>query len=405
MDVDGEMSFLVVNCGTSSVKMTLFRCDGQHPKRLIEGHLQHLFSPCPILEINGKSIAATIHSSYITAIEMMIEHFKQAGCTTSSLKAVGHRVVHGGENYIQSTIITPNIEKDLQALSDLAPLHNPPAISGIACTQQFFPRVPQIAVFDTAFHSTLPPKAAFYPIPWELSQKYKIKRYGFHGIAHAVSWKKYAESYGNQGKDRVITVHLGSGCSLAAIRSGVSVDTTMGFTPLDGLMMATRSGELDPAVVSFLCNKEGKPPDEIINLLNHRSGLLGVSCKTADMQTILAQAPDDSQIKLALDMFIYHIQKKIGAFMAVLEGVDAIIFSGGIGENGWEIRQKIAEALSWYSVAIDEKKNQLCTRVNPGEIHCISQPDSKVTLCVVGCDENLFIAEEMTRVLKEEIYI
>ncbi len=360
------MTFLVVNCGTSSIKITIF---DEGLKRIKEEHLN-------------------VSSDYPSAI-MKMEF-------PTSLKGIGHRVVHGGERYIDATLITPAIEKDLQELSKLAPLHNPPALSGIDTMQKLFPHVPQIAVFDTAFHAHLPPKAAYYPIPWELSQKHKIKRYGFHGIAHAFSWKTYSRA---NDKQRVITLHLGSGCSMTAIRSGVSLDTTMGFTPLDGLMMATRSGEIDPAVVAYLCEKEGKTPDEIISLLNHRSGLHGVSEASADMEKILAL--DTPQAKLAVEMFVYHIQKKIGAFLAVLEGVDVLIFSGGIGENSWDIRQKIAQSLSWYDVALDEKKNRACVHPSPGEIQCISKAGSKIALYVVGSDENQLIVEEVQLLLSK----
>jgi acetate kinase len=394
MAMAGKMTFLVINCGTSSIKMTLFSED---KKRLIEGSLKNLFSPSSILEINQKKVEVSAQS-YQAALKILIEHFEQEGLVASSLMGIGHRVVHGGEKYTKSTLITHEVERDLQALIELAPLHNPPAISGIECAREFFPQIPQVAVFDTAFHVNLPQKALFYPIPWKLSQKYKIRRYGFHGIAHAFSWKKYVQNHKNSAeKHRVITVHLGSGCSMAAIRHGQSVDTTMGFTPLDGLMMATRSGELDPSIIAFLCNKERKSADEVMNILNHQSGLLGVSGKTANMEEIVAST--DPQSKLSLEMYVYHIQKKIGAFIAALEGIDAIIFSGGVGENSWEIRKKIVEAFSWYSIFIDEAKNRSCTHLNLGEIHNINRPDSKVSIYVVGCDENLFIVDEMKEVL------
>lgn len=400
--MERKMSFLIINCGTSSIKMTLF---SEKNQRVIEGCVKNLFSSSSILEMNQKKVTISAQS-YGMALEMLLEHFKQAGFITGSLMGIGHRVVHGGEDYIMSTLITPKVERDLGSLSDLAPLHNPPAISGIEFCRQFFPGVPQVAVFDTAFHANIPQKAAFYPIPWEFSEKYKIKRYGFHGIAHAFSWKKYVQNRKNShGKDRVIIAHLGSGCSMTAIQSGQSIDTTMGFTPLDGLMMATRSGELDPSIIPFLCKKEKKSSDEIISILNHQSGLLGVSGKTANMQEILLCASNDLQSKLALEMFIYHIQKKIGAFIAVLGGVDAIIFSGGIGENSWKIRQRVAEAFSWYSISIDEAKNQSCTHLKLGEIQRIDQGSSSASLYVVGCDENSLIFEETSKVLKNSILI
>lgn len=372
------MAFLVINCGTSTLKMTLFSEDLK-----------------PLVE--EKTTARDASS----IIEIGLKKFEQAGFSTSSLIGIGHRVVHGGMKYIQTTRITPEVERDLNGLSDLAPLHNPPTLKGIEDAKHLFPHVPQIAVFDTAFHAHLPPKAAFYPIPWELSQQYNIRRYGFHGIAHEFSWKKYIQSAQNStGKERVITVHLGSGCSMAAIHSGRSIDTTMGFTPLDGLMMASRSGELDPSIVAFLCDKERKSPDEIVGLLNTHSGLLGVSGNTAHMEEILLQSGTDPLAKLALEMFIYHIQKQIGAYIVALEGdVDAIIFSGGIGENCPEIRQRIIKSFSWYPLLIDKSKNQSYPPIKPNEIHSIHFQDSKAAVCIVGCDENLFIAEEMSKML------
>lgn len=390
--------FLVINCGTSSVKMTLFTSNEEKPRRVLHGHLSNLFSSLPILKIGEKEKILAPLSSYSQAITIILDYFEKQGYDPSSLQAIGHRVVHGGEKYSKSTLITPIVKKALESLSDLAPLHNPPAIEGINCSIRLFPTLPQIAVFDTAFHAQLPPKAAFYPIPWELSQKYGIKRYGFHGIAHAFSWQRYWDTFGKErNHNKVITIHLGSGCSLAAINEGKSVDTTMGFTPLDGVMMASRCGELDPSIVAFLCEKERKSPQDVIDIFNHASGLLGISGKTGDMQDILKESSADPREKLALDMYIYHILKKIGAFIAVLGGVDAIVFSGGVGENSTKIRAALIDALQWYSVIIDPQKNEDCIKLPFGEIKCIHDLSSQVFICVVGNDENLFIAEEMQR--------
>lgn len=390
------MHFLVINCGTASVKITLFDIDEESPKRVVDGHLNNLFSPHPILEIGEKSISLTPISSYREAIKMIISNFEKEGFSFSSLQAVGHRIVHGGEKYIQTTLITPAVVEELEELSQLAPLHNPPALEGIKCSQQLFPHTPQIAVFDTAFHATLPPKAAFYPIPWDLSQKYRIKRYGFHGIAHAFSWDRYINTFGKEKEHpKVITVHLGGGCSLAAIDDGTSIDTSMGFTPLDGVMMATRCGELDPSIVAFLCKKEEKNPEEMITILNQKSGLLGISGKTGNINEILKNSSSDSQAQLALEIFTYSILKKIGSYLTVLGGIDALIFSGGVGEHVSEIRSRLVRSLSWFPILIDEKKNEACTHLKFGEIECIHQPSSKAALCVVGTDENLFIAKEM----------
>ncbi len=360
------MSFLVINCGTSSVKMTLFE-----NKRGVKRQEIELDS-----------------ASYSQVIEQGIEKLQ-----VSDIKAIGHRVVHGGEKYTKSVLLSTEVGKELHALCELAPLHNPPAMEGIDCCKRLFPHIPQIAVFDTAFHATLPPQAALYPLPWDLSRKYHIKRYGFHGIAHAFSWKKYSERCGSDKK--VITLHLGSGCSLTAIDKGISVDTSMGFTPLDGVMMATRCGEMDPAIVSYLCEKERSTPDQILSLLNHKSGLLGICGKKA-MQEILES--QDPQAKLAIEMFVYRIVKKVGAYLAVLGDVDALIFSGGIGEHAHRIREEIVRAFPSFS--IDVKKSESLA-IEPGEIAKIHKLFSKKGLYVVGSDENQLIAEEMKKVLEK----
>ena len=357
---------LVINCGTSSVKMTLFTSSGKVHR----------------LELKlDSSIAETLHKG--------VEHFADF-----EMDIIGHRVVHGGEKYTRPTLITSDVEKELQKLNELAPLHNPPALEGITYCRTRFPNVPQLAVFDTAFHAKIPPKAALYPLPWELAQKHHIKRYGFHGIAHAFSWDQYSSKCGTDKK--VITLHLGSGSSLAAIERGISIDTSMGFTPLDGLMMATRCGELDPAIFSYLCEKEKKSPHEILALMNQDSGLLGI-CGEKEMQKILERK--DAQAGLAVEMFVYHIVKKVGAYIAVLGDVDALIFSGGIGENAPQIREKIIAAFPQFS--LEEKKNRTL-KVLPGEMKEIHHISSQVEIYVVGSDENRYIANQVNRWEKED---
>lgn len=365
---------LVINCGTSSIKMTLFN----KKKRVIDGQLKNLISS---------------KDSYAAGIKKILKEFNEKGFSTDHIETIGHRVVHGGEKYTHSVKITQKVEKDLDDLAELAPLHNRLAITAINFCKKEFPKAEQMAVFDTAFFSSLPPKAAFYAIPWSFSKKYKIKRYGFHGIAHEFSSKMYERKY---GKGKIITVHLGSGCSLAAIKNGLPVDTSMGFTPLDGVMMATRSGELDPAIVSFLSQKLKKSPSRIIDILNSQSGLLGVSGTSSQMTKLINN--QSFQSKLAVDMFVYQVVKKIGSYIAVLNGIDALVFSGGIGENSREIRKQIADSLSWCHVSIDNKKNESCFQsspVKPGEIKKISIDQSKIAIFVVGTDENAFISNEM----------
>lgn len=360
------MNLLVINCGTSSVKMTFFTASGE--ARFLELKLD-------------SSIAQAVHEG--------VEHF-----STFEIDAIGHRVVHGGEKYTEITLITLDVEKELQKLSELAPLHNPPALEGIAYCRTRFPKIPQIAVFDTAFHAKIPLKAALYPLPWELAQKYGIKRYGFHGIAHAFAWDQYSSKCGTD--KNVITLHLGSGSSLTAIKRGISIDTSMGFTPLDGVMMATRCGELDPAIFSYLCEKEKKSPHEILALMNQDSGLLGI-CGEKEMQKILER--QDSQAGLAVEMFVYHIVKKVGAYIAVLGNVDALIFSGGIGENAPLIREKIIRSFPQFS--LEEKRNRTL-KVLPGEMQEIHHTSSQVEIYVVGSDENRYIANQIDKWEKED---
>lgn len=392
------MTILVMNCGSSSIKATIFAQEGSSLKTIFEAHLKEPLSSNPSLELQAQHYPVGKYLSYAQAAEVIIQSFRDQGWDIASLKAIGHRVVHGGERYVKSVLLTPDVNKDLEEFSCLAPLHNQPALETIRYMQHLFSQTPHIAVFDTAFHATLPPKAALYPIPWELSCLYKIKRYGFHGLAHAFSWKCYEKAF-HHVQHRVITVHLGHGCSLAAICAGICLDTSMGFTPLDGIMMSTRSGELDPAIVAFLVEKEKKSAQDILDILNHQSGLLGVSGAIQDMQIIVQQAKENPRSKLALEMFIYQIQKKIGSYLAVLGGVDALLFSGGIGENSPEVRQGIAQAFSWYGIQVCEKKNQQCRALKPGNLELISLPESIPAVYVVASHENLLIAEEVLNFL------
>lgn len=396
-----DNQILVINCGTSSVKVSLFATTKKPPLvRLWEGQVKGIFSSNAILETGvqqKKSTSIPPCSSYRDAILSVLEQLKAEGFSLSSICGVGHRVVHGGNQFTKSTLLTDSVLKELQALSSLAPLHNPPSLEGIAAAKELLShKIPQIAVLDTAFHSHLPRYAALYPIPLELSERHQIKRYGFHGISHDYLWRNYAEAHPekkNSGK--VITLHLGSGCSLAAIKGGKCMDTTMGFTPLDGLMMATRSGAIDPAIVAFLSEKEKKSPSEIITILNRESGLLGVSGKTGNMQALLAET--DERAKLAIDMFQHSLLKATGAFVAVLGGVDAFLFSGGIGENSPFIRGRLLKALSWMDISLDEAKNAECVGLTFSEMRMITTKDSAIKAFVVATDENLAIAEEVSR--------
>lgn len=396
-----EKQILVINCGTSSVKLSLFSVNKTLSIiRLWEGHLKGIFSSTPSLEIGiekKKTTSLDPCNSYRDAILSILEHLKADHFPLSSICGLGHRVVHGGKQFIKSTLLTDSVLKELQTISSLAPLHNPPSLEGIASAKELFSdKIPQIAVFDTAFHAHFPPYVALYPIPLELAERHQIKRYGFHGISHEYLWAKYAEAHPEKKKTgKVITLHLGSGCSLAAIRDGISVDTTMGFTPLDGLMMSTRSGGIDPAIVAFLSEKEKKPPSEIIAILNHQSGLLGISGKTGNMQSLISFTESDERAKLAIDMFLHNLLKAAGSLITILGGIDAFIFSGGIGENSPLIRDRFLKAFSWLDIFLDEPKNEQCNHLNFGEIRMINTEASAIKAFVVATDENLAIAEEV----------
>jgi len=348
------MLILVVNCGSSSVKYDLFNVEEEHS--LCRGTVERIGEAFSLLvhePDRGKKIQHKLKCpDHHRAIEIIKETLtdREKGVLTdvSEVAGVGHRVVHGGEEFSESTLITDRVIDSIDKFAELAPLHNPPSLEGIRSCIKIFGGVPQVAVFDTSFHHAMPEKAYCYGIPYEFYKKYGIRRYGFHGTSHRYVSQKAAEMLGRDIKDlRLITVHLGNGCSIAAVAGGRSVDTSMGFTPLEGLLMGTRSGDLDPAVVTFLMHREGMDVDEVNNLLNKKSGLLGISGISNDMRDILkAVGEDNKRAKLAYDIFIYRIKKYIGAYAAVLGGVDAVVFTAGIGENLPEIRDAMKSDLS-----------------------------------------------------------
>lgn len=316
-----------------------------------------------------------------------------------SIIGVGHRFIHGGDKYTSSMIITPSSLKELEKLKDLAPLHNPDCLTLIKASQKYFlSKARQIAIFDTAFHSTLPSYASQYAIPRSLASKYHIRRYGFHGISHAYLADKYFECTKKKKRSsKLITLHLGNGCSATAILDGLSIDTSMGFSPAEGLIMGTRAGDLDFTLIEFLCKKQHKSVSQITHMLNFESGLEGISEKTADVKELLQNYEKNPHCRLAIDMFCYRLIKYIGAFAAILNGVDAIIFSGGIGENAPLVRQMICLKLKWLGLKIAARKNNSVFDLNPGSIQKISAPSSSIELYVISTDENLFIAQEVLK--------
>jgi acetate kinase len=316
-------------------------------------------------------------------------------------RAAGHRVAHGGEHFQRSVQIDERVLQVIEETIELAPLHNPHNLRGIlAMRDALGPGVPQVAVFDTAFHQTLPERAYLYAIPYSYYRRYRVRRYGFHGTSHRYIAHRYRQLTGRTREEtRIITLHLGNGCSACAIQAGTSIDTSMGFTPLEGLVMGTRSGDIDPAILDFIASKEGLSLPEVEGLLNKQSGLLGVSGLTNDMRELLAEAEehDDRRAHLAIELFAYRIQKYIGAYLMTLGGADAICFAGGIGENAAEVRALVARGLEWMGVELSPARNAEMIGGREGRI---SSDDSRPELWVIPTDEELLIARDTYRVIR-----
>jgi len=314
------------------------------------------------------------------------------------IDVIGHRVVHGGSQFILPVLLKPAVMRALEKWTELAPLHNAGALQAIHLTQSLFKKdMPMVAVFDTAFHHTIPEYAARYALPKALSKRHHIRRYGFHGIAHAYMLKQYSEiSKVPEEKANLVTFQLGSGCSVCAIQNGKSIDTSMGFTPLEGLVMGTRSGDLDPSLIGYIGQKEKMDWTKIETLLNKKSGLLGVSGNSADMRDLMAKRKKSPQSALAIDLFCYRAKKYLGAYLSILGGAQAIVFGGGIGEHVPEIRAQICDGLEWLGIQIDPAANMDAV----GKDGCITGKDSKIKAYVIAVDESVMIAEEAFKVLK-----
>ena len=315
------------------------------------------------------------------------------------IAAVGHRVVQGGEKYLESVLITKEVIHDIEACIELAPLHNPANLKGIISVDNLIPGIPQIAVFDTSFHQSMPPFAYMYAIPREYYEKYGIRKYGYHGTSHKYVYKKTSEILGKDTRDmKVISCHLGNGASVTAIEHGKSMDTSMGFTPVDGLIMGTRTGDIDPGVLLFLADKEHLSLKGISNMINKRSGIMGISEISSDMRDLeLAYYEGNERANLALTMYAYRVKKFIGAYAAVMNGVDCMIFTGGIGENDFNIRRMICQHMEYLGLDFDEVSNHGVK----GEDKIISKPDSRVTALVVQTNEELVIASDTFKILKK----
>lgn len=353
---------LAINCGSSSIKLALFE------------------DLKAIKSIQGKPGELK---------RLLNEHFAEA---LPRLQGIGHRFVHGGERFYQTTAITQDLLKELSTLNELAPLHNPLCLEGIMIAMQWAPHVLQAVVFDTAFHHDMPQVASRYAIPESLG----IRRYGFHGIAHQALWNSYRENVSKKG--RVITLQLGNGCSATAICDGKSLDTSMGFTPAEGLVMGTRAGDIDSAVMPYLAAKTGQSAQEIMDLFNDQSGLLGISGIASNMAELLKS--QDPRAKVAIDLFCYRIVKYIGSYIAVLGGLDALIFSGGIGENAWTIRESIIKEMRWFGVELDASLNAQASGLPTGTFKAIHASCSSASVYVASVDENLEIAKSIADCLQ-----
>lgn len=410
------MNIFVLNVGSSSLKFQLIATDGpaiaeSRDQRLARGHVDRIGGEAILtLEATGRrpTKTATQIRDHTHAVEYIVSWLTsdESGVPVASVAdigAVGHRVVHGGERFSQSTLVTDAEWRDLEELIELAPLHNPHNLRGIAAARRILgPGVPQVAVFDTAFHHTLPEVAYLYAIPYQLYRRHRVRRYGFHGTSHRYVAYRYRQLTGKtREQTRIITVHLGNGASACAIVGGASIDTSMGFTPLEGLVMGTRSGDLDPAILEFVAVKEGLALTEIDSLLNKQSGLLGVSGLTADMRELLAEEAEngDRRARLAIELFCYRARKYLGAYLAAMNGADAIVFAGGIGENSADVRARICAGLEWLGATVDAERNIALTNGAEGRF---DREGSRLQLWVIPTDEELLIARDTWRVVTGE---
>ena len=411
------MNVLVLNCGSSSLKFQLISTDLELIERNDDRRLAH----GQVERIGGAAIITFVAEGRepyrsampIKSIRMALEKVLQWIMSDDSkideigslsdIHAVGHRVVHGGEHFTESVMMSDAVLRGIEDCIDLAPLHNPANIHGIVAAREVLGKeLPQAAVFDTAFHQTLPDHAYLYALPYQLYRRHRLRRYGFHGTSHRYVAYRY-RTIRNIPRDQVniITLHLGNGCSIAAIKSGNSVDTSMGLTPLEGLVMGTRSGDVDPAIVEFICSKEGLSIHEVESIFNKQSGLLGISGLTNDMRELIAEADenDDRRARLAIEIFCYRVRKYIGAYLAAMNGADAIIFTGGIGENSARIRSSICKDLAFAGVSLDPKAND---RHHEGKEGVVSSDASKIAVYVVPTNEELLIARDTVRLIGEK---
>lgn len=398
------MNILVINCGSSSLKFQLINSESEE---VIAKGL------CERIGIEGSCLTYTPQggekqkteapmADHTAAIKMVLDALtdEKTGVVKdlAEIGAVGHRIVHGGENFSQATIIDDEVIKAIEDCNDLAPLHNPANLIGIQACRALMPNTPMVCVFDTAFHQTMPEKAYLYGIPYEYYEKYKIRRYGFHGTSHSYVSKRAAQVLGAKYEDlKLIVCHLGNGASVSAVKNGECVDTSMGLTPLEGLIMGTRSGDLDPAIIEFLCHKENKSVDEVLNILNKKSGVLGMSKNlSSDFRDLEdAYLAGDENAVRTMDAFCYRVAKYIGAYTAAMNGVDAICFTAGLGENSPFVRDKVCEYLGYLGIELDEEQNR-----KRGEDLIITTLQSRTKVLAIPTNEELAIARETAALVR-----
>ncbi|HCV5940662.1 TPA: acetate kinase [Staphylococcus aureus] len=388
---------LAINAGSSSLKFQLIRMPEEElvTKGLVEriGLKDSIFT----IEVNGEKVKTVQDiKDHVEAVDIMLDAFKAHNIINdiNDIDGTGHRVVHGGEKFPESVAITDEVEKEIEELSELAPLHNPANSMGIRAFRKLLPNIPHVAIFDTAFHQTMPEKAYLYSLPYPYYKDYGIRKYGFHGTSHKFVSQRAAEMLDKPIEDlRIISCHIGNGASIAAIDGGKSIDTSMGFTPLAGVTMGTRSGNIDPALIPFIMEKTGKTAEQVLEILNKESGLLGLSGTSSDLRDLSEEAESGkARSQMALDVFASKIHKYIGSYAARMHGVDVIVFTAGIGENSVEIRAKVLEGLEFMGVYWDPKKNENLLRGKEG---FINYPHSPVKVVVIPTDEESMIARDV----------
>ncbi len=399
------MKILVLNCGSSSIKYALYNMDDKSV--MTSGGAERVgldgaFVKVKMPDGTKKKVMHDIleHTEGVKFIFSLLTD-PEIGVIKSldEIGAVGHRMVHGGEKFNKSVVLNDEVIEVFKSVSDLAPLHNPANLKGVMAVSELMPGLPQVGVFDTAFHQTMPAHSYLYAVPYDLYEKYGVRRYGFHGTSHRYVSQRVCDFLGVKYEDKkIITCHIGNGGSVAAVQNGKCVDTSMGLTPLEGLMMGTRSGDIDGGAVTFLEKKLGLGPDEMSNLLNKKSGVLGITGISSDMREIDdAVAAGNERAKLALDMYNYRIKKYVGAYAAAMGGCDIIVFTAGVGENQYQMREAVCKDMEYMGVKLDAEKNKSIR----GEEAIISTPDSKVTVCVIPTDEELMIATDTMNLLKK----